>query len=363
MWFDKLTTDGTNTLPFVLRFEERPAEGLDHVFSDDAMKTPTVQMMGVCAALLAACTMADAAERGANYPSHPIRLVIPAPAGGSVDAMARLLVRQLEPQLGQSIVVDNRGGANGIIGFEIVARAPADGYTLVSTASAFAINPAIYRKLPYDTERDFVPVANFANGPGYVMVVHPSVPATTLKELVALAREKPLRYGTAGIGNGQHLVGELLNMTAGIQLQHVPYKGAAPAFTAVVSGEVQVHFAAAITALAQVKAGRLRAVGFTGKTRLPMLPEVPTFSESAYPDFVYQTGWHAWFAPARTPDAIVARLHAEIRRALTAPQLRESFLAAGSEPVDDTRAEFEKIFRADLKRYREIARAAKIEPQ
>jgi tripartite-type tricarboxylate transporter receptor subunit TctC len=189
------------------------------------------------------------------------------------------------------------------------------------------------------------------------------VPATTLKELVALAREKPLRYGTAGIGNGQHLVAELLNMTAGIQLLHVPYKGAAPAFNAVLSGEVHVHFAAAITALAQVKAGRLRALGFTGVTRLSVLPEVPTFSESAYPGFVYQTGWHAWFAPARTPEAIVARLHVEIRRALNAPQLRESFLAAGSEPVGDSRAEFAKTLRADIKRYAEIARAAKIEPQ
>jgi tripartite-type tricarboxylate transporter receptor subunit TctC len=321
----------------------------------------------VAAGMLVACgvSTAGAAERGRidNYPNHPIRLVVPAPSGGSVDVMARLLARQLETQLGQTIVVDNRGGANGIIGFDIVSKAPADGYTLVSTASAFAINPAIYRKLPYDTEKDFVPIANFANGPGYLLVVHPSVPATTLRELVTLAREKPLRYGTAGIGNGQHLVAELLNMTAGIQLQHVPYKGAAPAFNAVLSGEVHVHFAAVITALAQVKAGRLRALGFTGVTRLGVLPEVPTFSESAYPGFVYQTGWHAWFAPARTPEAIVERLHVEIRRALNAPQLRESFLAAGSEPIGDTRAEFAKILHADLKRYAEIARAAKIEPQ
>jgi tripartite-type tricarboxylate transporter receptor subunit TctC len=306
---------------------------------------------------------AAAAERARDYPNHPVRLVVPAPSGGSVDVMARLLARQLESQLGQTIVVDNRGGANGIIGIDIVAKAPADGYTLLSSAAVFAINPAIYRKLPYDTEKDFVPVANFANGPGYVFVSHPSVPAATLKELVALAREKPLRYGTAGIGNGQHLVGELLNMTAGIQLQHVPYKGGGPAFNAVVGGEVHVHFAAVITALAHVKANRLRALGFTGKARLPALPEVPTFVEAGYPGFVYQTGWHAWFAPARTPDAIVERLHHEIRRALEAPQLRESFLAAGSEPVTDTRADFAKILRDDIKRYTEIVRAAKIEPQ
>lgn len=318
------------------------------------------------AAALAAgglCNTAHAAARDSVYPDHPVRLVVPAPSGGSVDVMARLLARQLETQLGQTIVVDNRGGANGIIGIDIVAKAPPDGYTLLSSASVFAINPAMYRKLPYDTEKDFVPVANFANGPGYVFVAHPSVAVATLKELVALARDKPLRYGTAGIGNGQHLVGELLNMSAGIQLQHVPYKGGGPAFNAVVGGEVHVHFAAAITALAHVKANRLRALGFTGKSRLPALPEVPTFVEAGYPGFVYQTGWHAWFAPARTPAAIVEKLHAEIRRALNAPQLRDSFLAAGSEPVSDSRAEFAKILRDDIRRYAEIVRAAKIELQ
>lgn len=306
---------------------------------------------------------AYAAARDSVYPDHPVRLVVPAPSGGSVDVMARLLARQLETQLGQTIVVDNRGGANGIIGIDIVSKAPPDGYTLLSTASVFAINPAMYRKLPYDTEKDFTPIANFANGPGYVLVAHPSVPASTLKELVALARDKPLRYGTAGIGNGQHLVAELLNMSAGIQLQHVPYKGGGPAFNAVVSGEVHVHFAAAITALAHVKANRLRALGFTGKTRLPALPEVPTFVEAGYPGFVYQTGWHAWFAPARTPAAIVEKMHNEIRLALNAPQLRDSFLAAGSEPVVDSRAEFTKTLRDDMRRYAEIIRAAKIELQ
>jgi tripartite-type tricarboxylate transporter receptor subunit TctC len=322
--------------------------------------------IGIAAAAMvtaAGAFSATAAERAGDYPNHPVRLVVPAPSGGSVDVMARLLARQLETQLGQTIVVDNRGGANGIIGIDIVSKAPPDGYTLLSSASVFAINPAIYRKLPYDTAKDFVPIANFANGPGYVFVAHPSVPAGTLKELVALARDKPLRYGTAGVGNGQHLVGELLNMSAGIQLQHVPYKGGGPAFNAVVGGEVHVHFAAAITALAHVKANRLRALGFTGKARLPALPEVPTFVEAGYPGFVYQTGWHAWFAPARTPEAIVERLHHEIRRALEAPQLRESFLAAGSEPVTDTRADFAKILRDDIKRYAEIVRAAKIDPQ
>ena len=264
--------------------------------------------------------------------------------------MARLLARQLESRLGQTIVVDNRGGANGIIGIDIVSKAPADGYTLLSTASVFAINPAIYRKLPYDTEKDFVPIANFVNGPGYVFVAHPSTGAQTLKDLVSLAREKPLRYSTAGIGNGQHLVGELLNMNASISLQHVPYKGGGPAFNAVVGGEVHVHFAAAVTTLAHVKAGRLRALGFTGAARLPALPEVPTFVESGYAGFVYQTGWHAWFAPARTPAPIITRLNQEMVRYLGHAEVKEKFFNAALEVVGSTPEELTAKMKSEMAR-------------
>ena len=297
------------------------------------------------------------------YPEHPIRLVLPFPPGGNVDTFARVLARQLESQLGQSIVVDNRGGANGIIGFDIVAKAPPDGYTLMSTSFAFAVNPAMYKKLPYDTEKDFVPITNYVNGLGYLFVAHPSLPAHSVKEVIALAKEKPLNYSSAGIGNGQHLAGELFSLKSGIRLLHVPYKGGGPALNAVLGGEVNLHFPAAIVAIPHVKAGRLRALGFTGAARLASLPDVPTIAEAGLPGFVYDTGWHAWFAPARTPAAIVNRIHAEIAKALQEPKLREFFVSGGYEPAGSTPAEFQRIFHTDIKRYAQIVRAAKIEAQ
>ena len=297
------------------------------------------------------------------YPDHPIRLVLPFPPGGNVDTFARVLARQLESQLGQSIVIDNRGGANGIIGFDIVAKAPPDGYTLMSTSFAFAVNPAMYKNLPYDTEKDFVPITNYINGLGYLFVAHPSLPAHSVKEVIALAREKSLSYSSAGIGNGQHLAGELFSLKSGIHLLHVPYKGGGPALNAILGGEVNLHFPAAIVAIPHVKGGRLRALGFTGAARLASLPDVPTISEAGLPGFVYDTGWHAWFAPARTPAAIVNRIHAEIAKALQEPKLREFFISGGYEPAGNSPAEFQKILRADIKRYAEIVRAAKIQAQ
>lgn len=300
---------------------------------------------------------------GQAYPNHPIRLVLPFPPGGNVDTFARVLARQLESQLGQSIVVDNRGGANGIIGFDIVAKAPPDGYTLMSTSFAFAVNPAMYKNLPYDTEKDFVPITNYVNGLGYLFVAHPSLPAHSVKEVIALAKEKPLSYSSAGIGNGQHLAGELFSLKSGIRLLHVPYKGGGPALNAILGNEVNLHFPAAIVAIPHVKGGRLRALGFTGAARLASLPDVPTIAEGGLPGFVYDTGWHAWFAPARTPAAIVNRIHAEIAKALQEPKLREFFVSGGYEPAGNTPAEFQKILRADIKRYAEIVRAAKIQAQ
>jgi tripartite-type tricarboxylate transporter receptor subunit TctC len=300
---------------------------------------------------------------GQDYPNHPIRLVLPFPPGGNVDTFARVLARQLESQLGQTIVVDNRGGANGIIGFDIVAKAPPDGYTLMSTSFAFAVNPAMYKKLPYDTEKDFVPITNYVNGLGYLFVAHPSLTAHSVKEVIALAKEKALSYSSAGIGNGQHLAGELFSLKAGIHLLHVPYKGGGPALNAVLGGEVNLHFPAAIVAIPHVKGGRLRALGFTGASRLASLPDVPTIAEGGLPGFIYDTGWHAWFAPAKTPAAIVNKLHTEIRKAIQEPKLQEFFISGGYEPAGNTPAEFQKILRADIKRYAEIVRAAKIEAQ
>lgn len=297
-----------------------------------------------------------------NYPIRPIRLVVPFPPGGNVDAFARVLYRQVEAELGQPVVIDNRGGANSILGADIVAKAAPDGYTLLNTSFAFAVNPSIYRKLPFDPVRDFVPVTNVAVGLGYLMVVHPSVRARTVKELIELAKKEPVRYSSAGIGNGQHLAGALFEMKAGVPMLHVPYKGGGPALTAVVSGEVQVHFPAASVGIPQVKAGRVRALAFTGAKRLAALPDVPTVGETV-PGYVADAGWHAVFAPAKTPPAVVARVHEAIRRALSVPQVRDHFVNNGYEPRADEPALWAKQYLADLKRFAEIARAAKIEPQ
>src|SRR6185369_2063215 len=217
-----------------------------------------------------------------NYPDRPIRLVVPFPPGGNVDSFARVLARQVEVQLAQSIVIDNRGGANGIVGADLVAKAAPNGYTLLGTSIAFVVNAGMYRKLPYDSEKDFVPITNFAWGLGYLLTVNPSVPAQSVKELIALAKSggEGLRYSTPGIGNGQHLAAELFATKAGIQLLHVPYKGGGPALNAILGGEVQITFPAVAVGAPHVKAGKLRALGFTGAARVASLPDVPTIAEA-----------------------------------------------------------------------------------
>jgi tripartite-type tricarboxylate transporter receptor subunit TctC len=300
-----------------------------------------------------------------TYPDRPIRLVVPFPPGGNVDSFARVLARQVEVQLAQPVVIDNRGGANGIVGADLVAKAAPNGYTLLGTSIAFVVNAGMYKKLPYDSEKDFLPITNFAWGLGYLLTVHPSVPAQTVKELIALAKSggEPLRYSTAGIGNGQHLAGELFATQAGIPLLHVPYKGGGPALNAALGGEVQVSFPAVAVGGSHVKAGKLRALGFTGGTRVASFPDVPTIAEAGVPGYRFDSGWHAWFAPAKTPAAVVGKIYAAVREALKEPKLREYLIAGGYEPRGDPPEEFRKIFTADVKRYAGIVRAAKIEPQ
>jgi tripartite-type tricarboxylate transporter receptor subunit TctC len=315
----------------------------------------------IAAALgIAALPVAVAAAQS-NYPNRPIRLIVPVPPGGAIDTFARTLTRQLESQLG-TIVVDNRSGANGIIGADLVAKAPPDGYTLLSHSFAFVINPAMYKQLPYSTERDFTPITNYVNGLGYLLLAHAAVPARNVRELIALAREKPLRYSSPGVGNGAHLAGELFAIKAGIQLQHVPYKGGGPALTATLGGEVNLNFQTVPVSLPHIETGRLRAIAFSGAARVPSLPDVPTIGESL-PGFVYDTGWHAWFAPAKTPAPVINRIYAAIRGAMQDPKLRDYFIAGGYQPAADSPAEFQKLFLSDIKRYGEIVRTAKIEAQ
>lgn len=298
------------------------------------------------------------------YPTRPIRMVLGFPAGGTPDSLARVVATQVESQLGRNIIVDNRAGANGIIAAEIVARASPDGYTLLFSPPALIINQIIYSKSPYNVLKDFVPITNICLGEGSLLVVNPSVPARTVQELIALAkRDKPLTYGTPGVGNTQHLVTEMFNLRAGTHLMHVPYKGLPPAINAVLSGEVSVLFAPPAVIVQHIKAGRLRVLGFTGANRWSFMPDVPTIAESGVPGFQTSGSWQGWFAPARTPGDIVTRLHTEAVKAIQVPKVRDFIRAAGYEPDGRSSAEFRKLIAADLKRYAEVVRAANIKAE
>jgi tripartite-type tricarboxylate transporter receptor subunit TctC len=314
--------------------------------------------------VLALLLLVPLAALSADYPNRPIRVVVPFPPGGNVDTFARMLFRHVEEDLGQPMVIDNRGGANGIVGADTVAKATPDGYTIMATSFGFAVNKFIVKKLPFDHIKDFQPVTNIALGTGYLMVGYPQFPAKTVKELIALAKSQPgkIRYSTAGIGNGQHLAGALFCLKAGIDMLHVPYKGGGPALNAVIGGETQIHFPAGSVGVPQVKAGRVRGIAFTGAKRLSSLPDLPTIGE-ALPGFVADAGWHGIFAPAKTPMPIVTRIQQAVHKALQIPQVHDNFVANGYDPKGDPPAVWAKAYVEDLKRLGEIAKAAKLEPQ
>ena len=299
------------------------------------------------------------------YPSRAIRVVVPFSPGGTPDVIARVLAPQMERELGQSIVIDNRAGANGIIGTEIVARAAPDGYTLLKTPTSLIVNTLFYKKLPYDIERDFVPITNTASAQGYLLLVHPAVQANTVEEFVALAKKRPaeMPFGSPGLGNSLHLAHEYFNVRSGIRMVHVPYKGLGPAFNALLAGEVSSVVMAPTIALQQIKAGKVRPLAFTGARRWPQLPEVPTMVEAGLAGFHLEAGWFGWFAPSGTPLPIVRRLNAEIRKALLVPQVNDFITGGGYDVVGSSPAEFRAFLREDIKRYAEIARASGIQPE
>jgi tripartite-type tricarboxylate transporter receptor subunit TctC len=318
----------------------------------------------VAAAVALSTLVVAGAPYAQNYPSRPVRVLIPFPPGGNVDVFGRVLWPQVEKELGQTVVIDNRGGANGMLGSSIVANATPDGYTMLHTSFAFAVNPSIVKKMPFDVVKDFAPVTDVALGTGYLLVSHAGFPAKTVRELIELAKQQPgkIRYSTAGVGNGQHLAGALFAERAGIDMLHVPYKGGGPAMTAALGGETQLHFPAPAVGIPHVKAGRVRGLGFTGNKRLASLPDVPMIGETVK-GYYADAGWHGVFAPAKTPPAIVKKVQEAIYKALQAPHVRDHFLNGGYEPQGSNPAEWGKRFRADLKRYAEITRIAKIEPQ
>ena len=308
------------------------------------------------------CTGAHAASSGAatTYPTRPVRLVAPFPAGGTADVLARQVSTEVGAQLGQQFVLDNRSGANGIIGTDTVAKAAPDGHTLLHVTASFVINQHIYRKLPYDIFRDFEPVTNVVLGTGYLLLVNPAVPVSSVKDLIALAKTGKVSYSSPGIGNTLHLAAELFNVRTGVKMLHVPYKGVAPAMNAVLAGEVQTTFMPATIAVTMVKAGKLKALAFTGSSRWAGMPELPTMAEQGIANLELTGSWHGWFAPAKTPAPILSRLHQEVRKALQAPRLREAIVSGGYEPDGRSPAEFRRFLRQEFDRYGEMIKVANV---
>jgi tripartite-type tricarboxylate transporter receptor subunit TctC len=286
-----------------------------------------------------------------TYPTKLIKLVAPFPAGGPVDVLGRVLTQKLAESFGNPVVVDNRAGADGIIGTDFVAKSAPDGYTMLMNSGSATINAHVYPKLPYDLLRDFAPVTMVAAPAGLVLVAHPSSGVNSVKELIALAKQKPgqISFSSSGNGSALQLAGELFGAIAGIQLVHVPYKGAAPAFNDLLSGQVQLMFPSTVSMMAYLNSGRLRVLAQTGTSREPGLPNVPTLVEEGFGDFNI-TGWFGIWVPARTPDAIIRRLHAEIARALMLADVRERFSALGVRPSGMSPEEFGTFVREDYER-------------
>jgi len=310
--------------------------------------------------LLAALTFAAASLAfGADYPSRPIHFVVPYPAGGPLDTVARLLGRKVSERVQQPVVVENKPGAGGNIGADLVAKSPPDGYTILMGAVAtHAINPTLYAHIPYDAARDFAPVTQVASTPN-VLVVNPKLPVSSVGELIRYAKAHPgqLNYGSGSTGSAGHLAGELFDTMAGVKMVHVPYKGAAPAMQDLIAGQVQLMFDNFASSSGQIQAGRVRALAITTAKRSELAPELPTIAESGLPGFDIST-WFGVFAPAGTPGAIVMRLHDEFANALHANDVREAMLRLGAEPVASTPAEFAAYIKAEAAKYARVIKAS-----
>jgi tripartite-type tricarboxylate transporter receptor subunit TctC len=295
---------------------------------------------------------------GQAYPAKALRIVVPLAAGGPGDVLTRAIAQKLAEQIGQAVVIDNRPGANTNIGTEVVAKAPADGYTLLSTSNPLTTNPSLYPALPFDPLRDFAPISLIAINP-LLLVVHPSLPVKTAKDLIALAKAKPtqLHYGSAGNGSALHLAGEMFNSLARVKLVHVPYKGVTGAFNDLLGGQISIMFPGTPIALPQAQAGKLRALGTTGAKRMPAAPEIPTVSESGLPGYELLV-WIGVLAPAGTPAAAINRLHSEISKIVQLQDIRERWAALGAEPAHNTPEQFAAFLKADVVKWAKVVREA-----
>jgi tripartite-type tricarboxylate transporter receptor subunit TctC len=317
-------------------------------------------MKSVLLRTLAALALGAAfAAFGQDYPAKPIHFVVPYPAGGPLDTVARLLGQKVSESVKQPVVVENKPGAGGNIGADAVAKSPPDGYTILMGAVAtHAINPTLYANMPYDAVKDFAPITQVASTPN-VLVVNPSVPASNVKEFVAYAKAHPgeLNFGSGSTGSAGHLAGELFDATAGVKMVHVPYKGAGPAMQDLIGGQIQLMFDNLASSLGQIRAGKVKALAVTTAKRSSLAPELPTIAESGLPGFDIST-WFGVFAPAGTPPAIVKRLNNEFVKALAAPDVRETMLKLGAEPVGNTPGEFAAYIRSEAQKYAKVIKAS-----
>jgi tripartite-type tricarboxylate transporter receptor subunit TctC len=310
------------------------------------------------ALLLAFAFLVGTAHAQEPYPSKPLRLILPFPPGGGTDILGRLLAERLAANLGQPVVTENRGGAGGNVGAEAAARSAPDGYTIVLVAPSLAISPTLYSKLNYDPVKDFAPIALVASVPN-VMITHPAVPANNLQEFIALAKSKPggMNFGSGGSGTSNHLAGELLNLTAGIKLVHVPYKGVNLAMNGVLAGEVHLAFIGIPVPAPHIKAGRLRALAVLARERSPILPDVPTAAEAGLGNFDVTT-WYGILAPAGTPRPIVLRLNAELVKVMRDAEMKERLATMATDPLTSTPEEFGAYIQAEIAKWGDVIRKA-----
>jgi tripartite-type tricarboxylate transporter receptor subunit TctC len=318
------------------------------------------RVMLSCVMLL--CWLAGQATAQSNYPSRPVRIVVPSPPAGGTDIIARMLAQYFS-RLGQQFIVENRPGAGNMIGIESVARAPADGYTLLMVPSTLALNSVLYRKVTYDPIRDFAPITLAATAPN-VLIINPSLPAQSVTEFIALAKAKPgeMTYGTPGVGTSPHMSMELFKSMAGIDVRHIPYRGTAPAVTDIISGQIHAMFANALTAKPQIDSGKVRALAVSGPKSIDALPSVPPVARVGVPKYDAMQ-WYGLLAPAGTPPEIIALLRAEAVKVLHTEDMKEKLASDGAEPVGSTPAEFAALITSELEKWTNVARVAKIEPQ
>jgi tripartite-type tricarboxylate transporter receptor subunit TctC len=315
------------------------------------------------ACAIALCVLAAGAAAQTTYPNRAVRMVVPSSAGGGSDIIARIVAPKLAERLGQQVIVDNRAGAGTMIGGEVVAKAPPDGYTLLMGISTLATNPAIYRKVPYNALTDFAPITLTLSAPN-ILVVHPSLPVKTVRELVWFSEARPgaLNFASAGTGTNPHLSMELFLSLAKLKMVHIPYKGSAPAVTDLLGGQVAVMTATMLTGIPHVRSGRLRALGVTSAGRTAVAPEVPTIAESGLPGYE-AVQWYGVLAPAQTPKEIVARLHRDLAAVLHTTEIKERFAADGGDPGGNTPEEFGRYIRAETEKWAKVVKAAGIKPE